>query len=359
MHSFTFFIIIEKNINRNKLYSYSVVMSEKKEIVCRHIGCRKIFTWRIQRDRHEKKCEKQKPEVKKLFQKSSDGFLCLKCNIVFKHRNNIYRHQQYCKGNKEQKSELKCKFCEKTFKYQSKLSRHEQIHSQESEHQCQACRKVFKRQSNLSKHICTETDNILNPTFGNSDDFVPSFAVNSQLEQLEIVNKSFSLPSLDNSEQLLDTNNQLLDESTYSTEFSDAHKEGENDFCINDTVSSTQEYQNETSVIILPDDYEREEAGLSPYKEEGYEISNQSRWASYQRSKRASLLVQKTIETLTPKEKVQVLKKTVNMDVSNISDEVSFPDCKLNYEGKVCESFILFLKHLQKYRISSHICIKQ
>ena len=128
-----------------------------------------------------------------------------------------------------------------------------QINSQESEHQCQACRKVFKRQSNLSNHICTETENILNPAFSNSDDFVPSFAINAQLEQLEIVNKSFGLPLLDNSEQLLDTNNQLLDASTYSTEFSDAHKEGDTDKSIRmkHLSPSYQMMTNEKKLVFI------------------------------------------------------------------------------------------------------------
>ncbi|KAJ8879686.1 hypothetical protein PR048_020294 [Dryococelus australis] len=55
------------------------------------------------------------------------SFHCNKCDDVFIHSDNLYRHKKNCKGNVRRSSRSKCKYCSKTFPASSSIRQHEAI----------------------------------------------------------------------------------------------------------------------------------------------------------------------------------------------------------------------------------------
>ena len=58
-------------------------MKEKKEIICKSIGCRLVFDWPMQLARHARKCTKPASETEKKMYILKDGvYVCCICNKI-------------------------------------------------------------------------------------------------------------------------------------------------------------------------------------------------------------------------------------------------------------------------------------
>ena len=68
-------------------------------ITCPNVGCRKDFKYRMEKKHHleSKNCQGLPPETSNSIVKRDNGYLCLLCNAVIKHSNNINRHKKLCK----------------------------------------------------------------------------------------------------------------------------------------------------------------------------------------------------------------------------------------------------------------------
>ncbi len=73
---------------------------------------------------------------------------CDKCDRSFKFENNLKRHQL----NHEEHATYSCRICGKEFKTPHYLFQHSFIHRKTRDFQCDQCEKSFKTASNLTQH---------------------------------------------------------------------------------------------------------------------------------------------------------------------------------------------------------------
>ena len=110
-------------------------------------GCKEEFKFRMQLKRHLEKCQytsssSLKKCVKDYYKEIDNTFICLSCQHPLKHKTNLKRHNDLCKGPK--KPFFKCTNCDKTFAYQSKLNEHVITHNRNT-YCCEKCGKTYER----------------------------------------------------------------------------------------------------------------------------------------------------------------------------------------------------------------------
>ena len=113
---------------------------------CRWSQCRKVYTNKNNRHRHEMKCEKGE------FPSSVTTFKCENewCLKVFERRYNYDRHLLTCVEPK-QPIDHACIICDKTFDRPSKLLRHKKTHEKKT-FSCGNCNALYQRLDKLKIH---------------------------------------------------------------------------------------------------------------------------------------------------------------------------------------------------------------
>ena len=92
--------------------------------------------------------------------KNGDKYICITCNAIMTHRNNVSCHRNMCKGPRL-KVVYSCDSCSKQFLYKFKLEEHAKMHSRES-YNCYKCSKMCKRKDLfLSISVSMKVSNLL------------------------------------------------------------------------------------------------------------------------------------------------------------------------------------------------------
>lgn len=83
--------------------------------------------------------------------------LCIECKKQFSTRGNFCAHKQEVHDDdttaRQNTGKYVCKYCGKTFRNRSRLSLHEQKHSDGRPFNCEYCQKTYKHKKNLDCHV--------------------------------------------------------------------------------------------------------------------------------------------------------------------------------------------------------------
>lgn len=109
--------------------------TDNKEFRCR--VCKKVYTDLSAYQRHSKVHTEERP------------FVCLKCDIGFKMKVHLKKHNLYVHSNDYP---CECQYCGKKFKDSSAVKLHERTHSDNRPFGCTGCGKAFKTRENLWGH---------------------------------------------------------------------------------------------------------------------------------------------------------------------------------------------------------------
>ncbi|CAL9689086.1 unnamed protein product [Knipowitschia caucasica] len=97
------------------------------------------------------KCNNGVWRLQKIAMHSRSGYVCSKCEKIFKHRKILRRHERFHTGERP----YECTFsnCFKTFALRKSLRRHLRFHTGERPHSCTHCGKCFRLRENLKAHL--------------------------------------------------------------------------------------------------------------------------------------------------------------------------------------------------------------
>ena len=131
-------------------------MKEKKEFICKNIGCRLVFDWPMQLARHAKKCTNPPSETEKKKHTLKDGvYVCCICKKSCAHQSNIIRHTKARNGTTiKEKAVFSCNNCNKSFDFKCHLQACLKSHL----HKCKNCNKRFGWIDLLKQHQLSCTD---------------------------------------------------------------------------------------------------------------------------------------------------------------------------------------------------------
>ena len=105
--------------------------------------------------RHEQKCEHEKTEKEAVYEITEDNrFSCIKCKETFAFTPGVFKHVK--EGRCENKSkkvakEHKCTICDKIFDRESRLIKHQKVHTKDP-FKCIKCLQEFLNKSSFMKH---------------------------------------------------------------------------------------------------------------------------------------------------------------------------------------------------------------
>ena len=125
------------------------------QYACDREGCRKTFTWRMQLQRHKKKCTKPTALKKeKGYICDNNVFKCASCEWKTEYRKSIIRHVDDNICHKK-KPVHKCTICDNLFDHKSRMLKHMKQHQKTDRQTCMSCNAVFRRADQFAKHAKT------------------------------------------------------------------------------------------------------------------------------------------------------------------------------------------------------------
>ena len=86
--------------------------------------------------------------------------MCVPCDDVVTEQNQMREEEtaRIAKGVKRKRTQHECDFCEKVFRYPSKLAEHMRTHTKEKPYECEVCEKRFALAGNLEIHMRIHTN---------------------------------------------------------------------------------------------------------------------------------------------------------------------------------------------------------
>lgn len=116
---------------------------------CRH-GCNKCKYYTNSQDCYDKHM-KSKQHLKNMGIIKPTSFNCSKCDKQFRFNSDLQKHEPRCKD----KEEHKCSKCDRQFTFRSELIRHENTCKEKQEYHCVKCDRHFTFQSDYKRHLNT------------------------------------------------------------------------------------------------------------------------------------------------------------------------------------------------------------